>query len=303
MLESKQKETVNPSKAAPSSPRGDALASYVSLATKRELPSDVIEASKQALADFVGCAVGSYGESAAVATRGVAISWKAAGNARIFCGPTTTPALAALVNGTMSHCMDYDDSHTGGAGHPSGPCWSTALAIASDRGLNEAQAISGFIAGYEVMTRLGARGFAGIGRTTARKGFHPTAIFGVTGAAACASVLLGLSKTEVANALGVAATSAGGLVASFGTDSKPFHPGKAAMEGILAAELAEKGFKAAHHLYEIKGGLLDVLIQDHDVQVPDLDFESNWEIFNNGYKPFACGRATHGSIQAAQSLR
>ena len=58
----------------------------------------------------------------------------AAGNARIFLAGQTTPALAAFVNSTMVHAMDYDDVHPMGAGHPSGPCWSTALAIAEHHG-------------------------------------------------------------------------------------------------------------------------------------------------------------------------
>ena len=81
--------------------------------------------------------------------------WAAHGNARIFLGPLTTPALAALVNATMAHAMDYDDAHQMGAGHISCPCWSAAFAVANDVGASEADTLAAFITGFEVMARLG----------------------------------------------------------------------------------------------------------------------------------------------------
>jgi 2-methylcitrate dehydratase PrpD len=135
-----------------------------------------------------------------------------------------------------------------------------------------------------------------------KRGIHPTGVLGPIGAAAAVAAMLHFDQDKVANALGVAATSGSGLVASFGTDSKPFHAGRGGMEGILAADLAASGFTAAKLLFERDGGMIDAFIQDRNVKVPDLDF-SGWELENNGYKPFACCRATHPSIQAAQSLR
>jgi len=282
--------------------RGKLIADYVATTAGRSVPVRIIEAAKVALIDHVGVAVGAWNEPAALAARKVASSWKSAGNARIFNGPTTSAGLAALVNGTASHCMDFDDAHLHGAGHVSAPCWSAALAVASDRGLDEAIALKGFIAGFEVMARIGGGNITGVGRNMQKRGIHPTAVLGPVGAAAAVAAMLGFDTSETANALGAAATSGAGFVASFGTDSKPFHAGRAAMDGVLAAGLAEEGFTAAHTLFERTGGLIDAFIQDRNVRVPDLDF-SNWEIENNGYKAFACCRATHPSIQAAHSLR
>ena len=152
------------------------------------------------------------------------------------------------------------------------------------------------------MSRLGGGYMPGVGRTLQRLGFHPTSIFGRVGAAAVAGVMLKLNDDEIANALGVAATTAGGLVGSFGTHGKPFHAGKAAMDGILGAELAANGFVGAKDLYETDSGLMKAIIQDGNVEVPDLDFESSWEIVGNGFKPYASCRATHASIQLAREL-
>jgi len=104
------------------------------------------------------------------------------------------------------------------------------------------------------------------------------------------------------HAMGIAGTTAGGLLASFGTHCKPFHAGKAAMDGILAAQLALDGFEGANHLLELDHGLLDAFIQGGGAEVPPLDFGERWELLRNGYKYYACCRATHSSFQTASSL-
>jgi 2-methylcitrate dehydratase PrpD len=126
-------------------------------------------------------------------------------------------------------------------------------------------------------------------------------VFGRVGAAVVASVLMRLTPQQTEYAVGVAATTAGGLVGSFGTHSKPFHGGKAAMDGILAAELAREGFQSSTTLLELENGLLDAFIQDRKVEVPPMDF-SYWELKRNGFKPYASCRATHAAIQTSRKL-
>jgi 2-methylcitrate dehydratase PrpD len=282
--------------------RSRQIAAYAARARDREFPDEVMQAAVTALVDFVGVAVGAADDAPVRPVRRVAESWAARGNARIFLGSCTTPALAALVNGTMAHAMDYDDAHQMGAGHVSCPCWSAALALASHLGSSEQETLAAFITGFEVMARLGGGGPRGVGRNMHRRGFHPTSIFGRVGAAVAASVLMHLEEPGIERGLGIAATTAGGLTGSFGTHAKPFHGGKAAMDGILAAELAAAGFESATHLLETEKGLLDAFIQDRDVDVPPLDFDARWELLRNGYKPYASCRATHASIQAARKL-
>lgn len=289
-------------KSGPATPRGKQLSSYIASTRGRNFPPEIVDAAKKALLDYTGCAVGAAKQNVAIATKKTAEAWGGTGKAQIFLGGTTAPALAALVNGAMTHAMDYDDTHPGGAGHPSGPCWSTALALAGHHELSETEAIAGFVTGFEVMARLGGGGPPGVGRSLQRRGLHPTSVFGRTGAAAAASAMLGHDEQTVAYALGIAATTAGGLVGSFGTDSKPFHAGKAAMDGILSAQLAENGFVSATQLYELEKGLLDAFIQNREVEVPPLDFDEKWELLDNGFKPFAACRATQPSTQTARKL-
>jgi 2-methylcitrate dehydratase PrpD len=174
--------------------------------------------------------------------------------------------------------------------------------MSEQHGIAEEDAIAAFITGFEIMARLGG-GFApGVGRSLQRRGLHPTSVFGRTAAAAVACALLRHDVQQIKYALGIAATTAGGLVGSFGTHSKPFHAGKAAMDGILSAQLAAEGFVSATQLYELDKGLLDVFIQNREVEVPPLDFDARWELLGNAFKPFASCRATHASTQAARSL-
>ena len=281
--------------------RSRALAAFVADAVDRDLPHEIITAAKTALVDHVGVALGGMAERAALGARQVAEEWRAPGNARILAGPRTRAALAAFVNGTAAHAMDFDDTHAGGSGHISAPVWSTALALASDLGRDERAAIRAFVTGYEVMARLGGGGTGGIGKALQARGFHPTGINGVIGAAAAAASLMQLDEGTAAHALGLAATSAGGLVASFGTDAKAYHAGRAAWNGIIAAELAANGVQAARDAFEVDGGLLAACIQDGEVSVPALSFD-HWELSRNGYKAYACCRAAHASILAAQKL-
>lgn len=282
--------------------RSRAIAGYAAGALRREFPAAVTAAAKRALIDVTGVAIGAHDDAPVRPVRQVVLNWGAHGNAPIIFGPRTAPALAALVNGTMAHAMDYDDSHQMGAGHVSCVCASAAFALASHLGSSERQLLAAFITGFEVMARLAGGGPPGVGRSLHRRGFHPTSVFGRVGAAVVASVLMGLDLRQTEFAIGAAATTAGGLVGSFGTHSKPFHAGKAAMDGILAAELAQHGFESATQLFELERGLLDAFIQDRKVEVPPLEFDSHWEILRNGFKPYASCRATHAAVQTARAL-
>ncbi len=284
-----------------SAPRGPALAAYVAGTLIREFPPQVLEAAERALVDLVGLMVGASSDAPARPARAAIKHWHATGKARVVMGGRTTPALAVLANGTMAHAMDFDDTHPGGAGHPSGVCWNTALAMAEELGSSEKDAVAAFITGYEIMGKLGGGYAPGVGRSLQRKGLHPTSVVGRCGAAAVASVLMHLPEERIAHALGNSATTMGGLVGSFGTHGKPFHAGKAAMDGILAAQLASEGHVAATHLFELEKGWLDAFIQDRKVEVPPLDW-TKWEILTNGFKAFASCRATHPSTQTARSL-
>ncbi len=281
--------------------RGDQLAQFIVAVPAWQIPEPVLHEAKRALVDYLAVSISAAGANVVRAVSRTARLWQASGQARIILGGTTAPALAALINGTMAHADDYDDTHPAGAGHPSGPCWSAALALAQTLQAGEQATLVAFITGYEIMARLGGGGVPGVGRNLQRRGFHPTSVVGRAGAAAVAASLLGLDAGQAAHALGAAATMMGGLQKSSGTDGKPFHAGKAAMDGILAAQLAAEGFISSRHFYE-SDGWVKTFIQQGDITVPPLDFGARWELLGNGYKLYASCRGTHASIETAIGL-
>jgi 2-methylcitrate dehydratase PrpD len=115
-------------------------------------------------------------------------------------------------------------------------------------------------------------------------------------------VLLGLDRAQIAHALGVAGTTAGGLNASFGTMSKPFHLGKAAMDGLLAADLAQAGFESATTLLDADNGLAGTLVQDGSIRLDAVELTDGLALLRNAYKPYACCKATHACVDAARKL-
>ncbi len=281
--------------------RSQQIAAWAAGALTREFPPDILSAARLALIDVMGCAIGAWDEECVRPVRRVVENWRAPGDAQVFLGGRTTPAFAALANGTMAHAMDYDDSHQMGAGHISCVCGTAALAVAGSLNSSEKDTLAAFITGFEVMARLAGGGPPGVGRSLHRRGLHPTSVFGRVAASVVASILMRLTPQQTEYAIGAAATTAGGLVGSFGTHSKPFHGGKAAMDGILAAELAKEGFQSSTKLLELEKGLLDAFIQDRKVEVPPMDF-SYWELKRNGFKPYASCRATHAAIQTSRKL-
>lgn len=279
-------------------PNADAAAHFVATAPGRNYPADVVEAARMALVDTIGVALGAHAEGAGQSVRRVAGNWGASGDARILLGGRTAPAVAALVNATLGHCLDYDDTHVGAVAHLGNPTWATAIAVGQQVGASDREILGAFITGFEVGARLGG----GLGHSVNERGFHSTGLFGCFASATAAAVLLGLDEEGIRNALGAAATQAAGLTASFGTMSKPFHAGKAAMNGILAAELAKEGFEAAQNLIEAESGFASAYIQDGAKTTMLLDFDGSMEITRNTLKPYASCLLTHPVIDAARAL-
>lgn len=275
-----------------------ALGTYIATATTREIPPQVWDAARLCFADWLACALGAAEEPAGQITRNVALSWRAQGQSHLLLGGTTAPPMAALINGTLAHCLDFDDTYVPSITHTSAPVWAATLALGEDLNATEDSLLRAFITGFEVVTRIGH----GLGQLVTARGWHGTGIFGRIGAAAACATLLGLDAERALAALALAATQASGLTASFGTMTKPFHAGKAAMDGLLAAQLAAAGLTAAQGLFSPGGGLDNVLIQDHAGTIAPIDF-ADWRILQNSFKPYAACHLIHPAIDAAHALR
>ncbi len=273
---------------------GPAIAAYIAETSRRALPPEVADMARLCLADWLGVAIGAADEPAGHIVREVAAGWHSEGPSTILFGGTAAAPFAALANGTLAHCLDFDDTYVKAITHTSAPVWAATLALGEEIEANEAAMLSAFVAGFETAARIGS----GLGEAVTARGWHGTGVFGRLGAAAAAAALLRLSAEQVLHALGAAATQTGGLTASFGTMAKPFHAGKAAMDGVVAAQLAAAGLTAATGLFEPGGGLDTALVQDRSVTFASLDSPgdlSGWRILENSFKPYAVV-AEHGGV-------
>lgn len=274
------------------------IAEYIASARERAIPDEVADAGRLCLADWVSVALGALDEPAAKIVYSTTQEWRSSGHATLLQGGTASAAIAALCNGTLAHCLDFDDTYVKGITHTSAPVWAAVCALGEEVGATEEEMLRAFVTGFEVSARAGM----GLGEAVTARGWHGTGIFGRLGAAAGAAVLLKLDAECARHALGVAATQTSGLTASFGTMSKPFHAGKAAMDGILAAQLAAKGFRAAENLLDPGAGLDNAVVQDKSVRITPADF-SGWEILQNSFKPYAACHLTHPAVDAARAAR
>ncbi|TAK98493.1 MAG: MmgE/PrpD family protein [Rhodospirillaceae bacterium] len=207
------------------------------------------------IADTVGVALAGMGEDCTrilLTTPGVAT---APGESLIFATERRTSALdAALVNGTASHALDFDDVSGVFGGHPSAPLVAPLLALAEERGLSGDAVLVAYVVGVETETRF-ARA---VHMHHYDKGWHPTATLGIFGAAAATARLLKLDRARTTIALAMAASFAAGIKANFGTMTKPLQVGQCARNGLLAGLLAERGASANPEAIEHDQGFFNV---------------------------------------------
>ncbi|MGH7887228.1 MAG: MmgE/PrpD family protein [Candidatus Binatia bacterium] len=215
-------------------------------------------------------------------------------------GFRTSPQNAALANGFLGHFEDYDDTHTTVI-HPTAPIMPAALALSEQRTVSGKEFLAAFAIGVDVACRIGLVIYKHFRPGAAH--WHITNTCGVLGAAAAAGRLLKLSEQQMIYAFAIAGTQASGLREVFGSMCKPFHAGKAAQNGLVAALLAQRGFTGTDGIFEGERGLVGVMAQGHDINEATSDLGSRWELRQNGLKPYACGQANHGLLDAVLALR
>ena len=210
------------------------------------------------------------------------------------------PALsAALVNGAAAHALDYDDVNMAMPGHPSVAILPGLLALGEFKGAPGRDVIAAFVAGYETACRIGVALQPG----HYNLGFHSTGTVGSFGAAAACARLLGLQTMGTATALGIAGTQAAGLKSQFGTMCKPFHAGKASQSGLLAAQLAARGFTSRTDLVECVQGFALTHGPDFSPEAARATPQAGLHLFANLFKYHAACYLTHAPIECARRLR
>ncbi|MCV2890038.1 MmgE/PrpD family protein [Ruegeria aquimaris] len=220
-----------------------------------------------------------------------------AGQARLFGGGAAPLRGAALVNGTVSHALDYDDTHFAHIGHPSVAVFPAALAMAEARDAALVELLEAALVGMELSVRVGLW----LGRGHYQAGFHQTATAGAFGAAAAAGRLAGFTAAQMAQALGLTATRAAGLKAQFGTMGKPYNAGIAAAAGIESVQLVRRGFVANPDAMEGPFGFGATHHGAGDLSALE-GLGETWLFEQVSHKFHACCHGLHAVLEAARSL-
>ena len=262
-----------------------------------KLDAPAITVAKQCILDWFGVTLAGFGEPVARILRDE-IAVNSHGRSSIV-GSTLTcaPADAALVNGATSHALDYDDVHPL-VGHPTAAILPAALAVGQAEGRTGMEVLRAFVAGYEAAAFVGSL----VMSSHYARGFHSTATLGSFGAAAAAGLLMNLDDAQMAIAFGLAGTQAAGLKSMFGTMAKPFHAGRAAANGVLAARLAARGFTANPAVLEVEQGFIATQsdgLETDEAQLP----RPGSVIVETLFKYHAACYLTHSAIEAVTVLR
>lgn len=271
------------------------LARHVLSCRTKTLDADTLRAAKHCLLDWTAVALAAIDEPVSTLLRE---EYAQASRGKITVVGSSqgfAAADAALVNGATSHALDYDDVHPL-IGHPSVPILPAVLAVAEERGSSGLDTLRAFVAGYDAAAFIGAL----VMPSHYDRGFHSTGTLGAFGAAVGAGLLLGLDGRQMRVALGLAGTQAAGLKSMFGTMAKPFHAGRAAANGVIAAHLAKSGFTANEEVLETAQGFAATQSDFEGARQPE--FRSG-RVRETLFKYHAACYLTHSTIEAIKQIR
>ncbi|OAP54924.1 hypothetical protein AYL99_10624 [Fonsecaea erecta] len=287
------------------------LAAWATSLRLHDLPAPVVQAAVRSFYNWTGCALGgSHHRTTTTALHALAPFFGKPTSSILGHTNTDTDvgsadaSHAALINGIASHVHDYDDTHLETIIHPTGPVASALLAQAEALGKPVAgdDFILALVAGIEAECKVGLA----VWPDHYDIGWHITSTTGSIGAAVAVGKLLTLTTEQMAHAIGIAATQVTGLREMFGSDTKSFHVGRAAQNGLMAAVLAQKGYTSSPTALEAKRGWAKVVstTQDLDGQMATLGSRDGgvWETAKNSFKPFPCGIVVHPIIDACIQL-
>lgn len=202
--------------------------------------------ARDAIIDTLACMVAGRDDTSTKTVFEAFSQTGSVGEALLVTGKTSNPIVAALVNGTAAHALDYDDNFLPGMSHASAVIVPALLAVADFEKVSGAQLIDAYLAGLQAQALIGN----GVGQAHYTAGWHGTSTIGSIGTAAAVAHLLGLNEEAIARAITIAVSYASGTKGQFGTLIKPFHAGLAARNAVEAALLAKVGMQARPNILE-----------------------------------------------------
>ncbi len=279
-----------------------ALAQHVCRTRYQDLPNSAVESARRDILDTFGCMLGGSGAPGIDELFGVVSRWGGLAESRVLLRGTSLPApQAALLNASMGHALDFDDTlDTGGSIHPGVSVLAAVLAVCDSRPrVTGRDMLLAVALGLDVSCRIALA-------STVDRGWHRTAAIGVFGAAAAAGKLLGLKPGEMLAALGIAYAQAAGNRQCIldGALTKRLQAGQAASAGVFAAVLAQTGFTGARNIFNGRFGFFELYQPGgYDASLLLEDLGSAFRGEDLSYKPYPCGRPLHAAIDAALAAR
>lgn len=280
------------------------LAEFVANLTFSDLPHEVTERAKRLILDLTGIIIRARHDAESTPSLIAAVErlGLAGGRCSVMGDPRTyAPTAAALINGTLAHSLDFDDTHAEASIHSSAPIVPAALAAAELAGASGKDLITAIVAGYEIQIRLS---LALNPSDHYDRGFHPTATCGVFGAAAAAGKLLGMDAAGIRNAFGIALSQAAGSM-EFLTDgawTKRSHVGQAAQNGLICAVMAAEGFRGPQQAFEGRAGFLHAYAPNADPTKAVAGLGQTWQTMRLAVKPYPSCRYSHAAIDGLVAL-
>lgn len=252
--------------------------------------------------DVLGIALAASTADFAPAVMAALDGWDAGGPCTVIgASRTAGPPAAVLANGTLAHGLDFDDTHAASITHASAVVLPCALAVGEAGGLDGRTVITGAVAGYETIARLG---MAAPGAFHAR-GWHATAVCGAFAAALAAGRVQGLDVAGLTAALGVAGSLASGVLEFLedGSWVKRLHPGWAGHSGVVAAGLARAGFTGPASVLDGRFGFYRTFLDRAPDPAPFDTLGRQWETLRIGFKPYPCCHYNHAYLDCVIDLR
>ena len=280
------------------------VGTFVSELTYGDLPAAATPIIRNGIADFVATVLLGRNDDVTCCVRETLVGQHEPPEARVLMSSTRKSGpSAALLNGVASHAQDYDDVGLVGI-QPTHPSASIAPAIFAEAEFLKRDGramICAYAAAFEVWGELASRDQDPIHV----KGWHPTGTFGSIAAAAAAASLHGLSADKAANAIAIAASMASGVIANFGSMTKPYHAGRSGQNGVVAARLAAAGMSASKDALESHLGFLTAISPKGRVDVESpAQFKQRWflESHGLGFKLFPMCYGAHRALDGMFTL-
>lgn len=282
---------------------GETLARFVRDVRLERVPQRDLDVAKLAVLDQIGVALAGVGEAPGAKVQALVDRVQGSECSVLGSPRKTSTWLAALVNGTLGHTLDFDDCSS--FGHPSVVLVPAMLATGESRDCSGQAALEAYIAGYEVgeaLSRIVPR------RADQFHGLHSTAMFGPMTSATVSGKLLELTTLQQRYAWGMAASQSGGITGNFGTHTKPLHGGLASQAGVMAAELAASGFESNPDAIDGPLGYISSVVAAGRMEGVDIGKATaeldRWHIADTWrLKKYPCGYIAQGAIDAALKFR